>query len=315
MKKSLALLLAISFCLTGLAAVSDSSFREQPVTLHTATGDISGTLTTPKNFSSGTVALIIAGSGPTDRNGNNAMMRNDGLKQLAYALADARIASLRFDKRGIAASAGAGKQEKDLRFEDYISDAKDWLSLLKRNKRFTRVVIIGHSEGSLIGMMAASAATAFISIAGAGRAADVILKEQLIAQPQQIRLAAYNIIDSLKSGDTVTNVNPLLNSLFRKSVQPYMISWFKYDPQKAVEQLTIPILILQGTADLQVTEADAQMLAKANPMAKLHIVEHMNHLMKIINGDKAENIRSYNDPLLPLSTELTKAIINFIKQV
>src|SRR6476469_1360645 len=133
---------------------SDSAFNETPVVLHTATGDLFGTLMLPANFSKGPVALIIAGSGPTDRNGNNPVMKNESLRMLAQGLATHAIASLRYDKRGIAESKAAMKGEANLRFEDYIKDAQDWIDLLKKDKRFTKVVVIGHSEGSLIGMVA-----------------------------------------------------------------------------------------------------------------------------------------------------------------
>lgn len=308
------LILAVFLNLTIAASPkTDSSFVEIPVTLHTATGDLFGTLTIPKSNAALPLALIIAGSGPTDRNGNNSMMKNDGLKQLAYTLADDTIASLRFDKRGIAASAAAGKKEGDLRFEDYVADVTGWILLLRKDSRFSKIIIIGHSEGSLIGMMAAKHADQFISIAGAGQSADVILKEQLSTQPDQVKDISFVILDSLKAGKTVDAVDPMFNALFRKSVQPYLISWFKYDPQEEIKKLSIPVLILQGTNDIQVKEEDANRLAKANPAAKLVLIENMNHVLKTVAGGRDVNIKSYNDPSLPVAPALVKAIADFIK--
>ncbi len=145
----------------------------------------------------------------------------------AEALFEAGIASLRYDKRGIAKSEKAGGDESKLRFENYIDDAAGWIEMLKNDKQFDKVIVLGHSEGSLIGMVAAGVegVGAFISVAGAGKPADEILKEQLRTQPSYVKDLAYPIIDKLKEGDTVANVNPLLNSLFRPSVQPYLISW------------------------------------------------------------------------------------------
>lgn len=297
-----------------VTAAIDSSFVETPITLKTTTGDIFGTITTPKNFTRIPVALIIAGSGPTDRNGNSNFMKNDGLKQLAYALSAENIASLRFDKRGIGESAKAAPKEEDLRFDDYVNDVKEWIEFLKKDKRFNSVIVIGHSEGSLIGMIAAKNADKYISIAGAGETADLILRKQLGTLPEELRDQSFSILDSLKKGKLYEGVNPQLNMVFRKSVQPYMISWFQYDPQILIKELKIPVLIIQGTADLQVKLDDANLLAKANPAAKLTIIENMNHVLKIVGDDNKLNMKSYNDSTLQIAPEMVKSIVDFINQ-
>ncbi len=312
------LLFLILVCMSGIpvlaAKQTDSSFIESPITLTTASGDIFGTLCTPKTGKTMPVALIIAGSGPTDRDGNNSMMKNNSLKQLAYGLADAGIASVRFDKRGIAASEKAGKKEADLRFENYIDDATGWIHLLKKDARFSKVIVIGHSEGSLIGMIAAkNGADKYISIAGAGQSADALLKLQLAKQPQEVQDLCFPILDSLKAGKTVKDVNPMLYSLFRPEIQPYMISWFRHDPQEEIKKLGIPVLIIQGKNDLQVKEDDANRLLKAYPSAKLVLIENMNHVFKTVTGGEDENIKAYSDPLLPISPVLVNAVIDFIK--
>jgi len=290
----------------------DTTITESDITLHTSTGDIYGTLTMPPTNDRVPVALIIAGSGPTDRDGNNPMMQNNSLKMLAMGLAENGIASLRYDKRGIAASKDAAKEEIDLRFENYVEDAKAWLDLLKQDKRFSEFVIVGHSEGSLIGMLAAGSADKYVSLAGAGQSADIILKTQISAQPQQVQDMTFPIIDTLKAGHTVDSVSIMLYSLFRPSVQPYLISWFHYDPQEAISKLKIPVLIVQGTADLQISEDDAQRLASANPHAQLVIIQHMNHLFKIVGDDLQENLATYNNPSIPIAEEVVTSVVDFI---
>ncbi|HEX6426303.1 MAG TPA: alpha/beta hydrolase [Niastella sp.] len=293
----------------------DTTFTETTVVLHTASGDITGTLTIPNQPGKMPVALIIAGSGPTDRNGNNPMMKNESLKKLAYGLASSNIASLRFDKRGIGESKSAGKNEADLRFEDYINDARGWIDLLKKDTRFTKIFVAGHSEGSLIGMIAAwKTASGFVSIAGAGRSADKILKEQLANQPPSVKDPSYPIIDSLVMGKTVQNVPGVLFALFRPSVQPFMISWFHYDPQTEIKKLTIPVLIIQGTNDLQVTVEDANLLSKSNTKAQLTLIKNMNHVFRIVEGDRKENLAAYITPTLPISEELITTISAFVKK-
>jgi pimeloyl-ACP methyl ester carboxylesterase len=314
MKKVISLFILTLFASLAVKAstYSDTTFVEKKMILQTKTGEIFGTLTTPEKFNKIPVALIIAGSGPTDRDGNNPVMKNNSLKMLSVELLKNGIATLRYDKRGIAESSAAGKSEIDLRFEDYVNDAKEWINLLKRDKRFSKIIVIGHSEGSLIGMIAGTTADKYVSIAGAGQSADKILKEQLSAQPKIVTDIAFPIIDSLTKGVEVANVDPMLASLFRASVQPYIISWFKYDPQTEIKKLTIPVLILQGTNDIQVSVEDAKRLSNADPKAHLVLIKNMNHIFKIVEGDRQANIKTYSDPLLPIADELVKSIADFI---
>lgn len=293
----------------------DLTFKESSIVLKINTDQLFGTLTTPELTKKYPVALIIAGSGPTDRNGNNPMMKNNSLKMLAEVLAKNGIASLRYDKRGIGESKASAISEQSLVFENYTEDAKSWINLLKQDKRFSQVVIIGHSEGSLIGMIAGAKANKFISIAGPGESADKLIKTQIASKSnKQIEDMTFPIIDSLKSGNEVKKVDPMLNSLFRPSIQPYLISWFKYNPQTEIKKLTVPILIVQGNNDLQVTVKDAEVLSKASKSAELLIVDKMNHVMKIVEGDKQANLASYNNESLPLSEEMTAKIVSFIKK-
>lgn len=314
MKKS-NIFLALFFFIAIIAnasTIKDTVFIEAKITLQTKTGEIFGTLTTPEKFDRIPVALIIAGSGPTDRDGNNPMMKNNSLKILASELSKNGIATLRYDKRGIAESKTAGKSETELRFDDYVNDAKEWIQLLKHDKRFSKVIVIGHSEGSLIGMIAGTTADKFISIAGAGQSADKIIKEQLSTQPKEVQDLSFPMIDSLKNGKTIDNVPPMLNSLFRPTVQPYMISWFKYDPQNEIKKLSLPTLILQGTNDIQVSVEDAKRLSNANPKAELVLINDMNHILRVIEGDKQANIATYTKGDLPIANELVKSITTFI---
>lgn len=292
--------------------VNDTSVLETPVVLHTKTGDIFGTLTTPAVFKKIPVVLIIAGSGPTDRNCNNPLMKTDAYKMIATALAQHNIASIRYDKRGVAESKAALKSESELRFEDYVNDAKQWIQLIQKDKRFSRIVIAGHSEGSLIGMLACSAGgNKFVSIAGPGQPADKVLKEQYSTQFPPIKEAAYTILDSLKMNLQVKNIQPVFYNIFRPSVQPYLISWFKYDPAQVIKNLKMPVLILQGTNDLQVKTADADLLHAACPKSEMVIPEGVNHVLKKVESKEA-NIRSYNDAAIPVDEKLIEALVGFV---
>jgi hypothetical protein len=306
-------LLLCSLLVFQLSAQKDSLFVSEEVAL----GPIKGTLTSPLNPSKKLpLVILIAGSGPTDRDGNNPMMKNNSLKLLAEALSAKGIAVLRYDKRLIAKSQVPDLKESDLRFDTYINDVSDWITKMKAEKKYAKIIIAGHSEGSLIGMVAAhlSQANAFISIAGAGDPADQILKKQLSAQPKMVQDLCFPIIDSLKVSKTVSNVSPMLNSLFRASVQPYLISWFKYNPATEIAKLKVPTLIIQGTNDIQISTEDANILYAKSQKGQLILIENMNHVLKIVPGDKAANIQSYSNPSLPLSTQLVDGIVQFVQK-
>ncbi len=300
--------------MTLLCTVSLLSQAESEMELSTDKGVLKGSLILPDREDKAPVVLIVAGSGPTDRNGNNPMMTNNSLKLIAEGLAKNGVASLRFDKRGIAASASAAEGEAELRFETYIEDVVSWGKKLKEDPRFSDIIILGHSEGSLIGMVAAARIKAdkFISVAGVGRPAADLLREQLSAQPPVVTAMTDPILDTLEMGQTVSNVNPMLNSLFRPSVQPYLISWFKYDPAEEIARLHCPVLILQGTTDIQVKVEDAELLSAASANGEMVILEGMNHVLKNAPEDRGLNVQTYNDPSLPLAEGLIEAIVNFI---
>lgn len=293
--------------------VEDGDFMEIEVTGGTMKAEVER----PQGEGPFPAMLIIAGSGPTDRDGNSMMLpgKNDSLKMVAEELAANGIASIRYDKRGVGMNQALGGSEADLRFDDYIADAAAWVEHLKSDDDFTEVGIIGHSEGSLIGMVAADQASAdsFISIAGAGRPIDEVLMEQLAAQlPENLMNEARQIISQLKKGEQVATVSPELQSVFRPSVQPYMISWLAYDPQKEVAALEIPVLIIGGTADSQVSVSDAESLHAAHSESKLLIIDEINHVLKTVS-DESENESAYSNPDLPLADELMDGIVGFLK--
>ncbi len=296
---------------------SDTVTTATNIILQTATGKIRGSLSVPSKRKKFPVVLIIAGSGPTDRNGNSvAGVNSNSYKILADSLLQYNIASVRYDKRSIAESKDAGSKEEDIRFTDMVNDAADWIKLLATDNRFNSIIVLGHSEGSLIGMIAAAKASAnkYISVAGPGMPAAEIIKKQLSAQPQSIQVLYVPRLDSLAAGKTLSHVPPAMYSLFRPSVQPYLIDWFQYDPRVEIAKLKIPVLILNGTTDIQVSVEDANQLHEASKQSKLLIIDGMSHLLKDAPADRNKNIALYNTtPNEPIKTELVQAVVKFIK--
>ena len=294
------------------AMTNPADADEVEIVLSTATGNIVGTLL-PAATTPAPVVLIVAGSGPTDRNGNSGLLQGNPYHLLATALAARGIASVRYDKRGVGASLAAATSELDLRFDIYVDDTAAWLRLLRADARFSHLALAGHSEGSLIGMIAVqhAAADAFVSLAGVGRALPVVLREQLKARlSPELYAQADAMITQLQAGQTVADPPPELAALFRPSVQPYVISLFKYDPSVEVAKVRIPVTIVQGTADVQVSVADAQALKRADPTALLDVVDGMNHVLKYApdTSSQAAILKGYEDPALPVDPHVVDAI-------
>jgi pimeloyl-ACP methyl ester carboxylesterase len=278
---------------------------------------LNGTLYTPiKQTKLTNLVILIAGSGPTNRDGNQFGMTNNSLKLLAESLVNNGIAVYSYDKRIFAQMASGKLDEASLTFDNFIDDAKAVVLYFKNQKKYHSITVAGHSEGALIGMVAANEnADAYISIAGAGRPIDEVIVEQIGKQAPFLKEEVEKNLATLKSGNIFELKNQMLASLFRASVQPYMISWIKYHPQNEIKKLQIPSLLINGNKDIQVSVQDAQLLQRAKPDAQLQIIPNMNHIFKAIKGDDTENKASYTNPELPICTELTSIITTFIRSL
>jgi len=308
------LLLTLLLC-SGLARAGLPSIVQWPVELVVPGGTLHGSLMLPATAQPAPVVLLIAGSGPTDRDGNNPQGgHNDSLRRLALGLAERGIASLRYDKRGVAASHAVAPREEQLSVEAYVADAAAWGQLLKADPRFSQLILLGHSEGALIATLAAadSGADALVSLAGIAHPLGTVLRDQLQGRlPPALAAETEAVLDELEQGRTVAEVSPKLQVLLRPSVQPYLISLLRQRPAEAFAQLPIPALIIQGSHDVQVDLEEALLLQQAKPEAQLLIIEGMNHMLRIVPAD-APPLATYNDPQLPLAGELLDGLARFI---
>ena len=274
--------------------------------------NIHGTLINLNNTNS-TLAIIISGSGPTDRDGNNTSMKSDYLKMLAEGLQENGISTYRYDKRGVGKSVGDLKSGHEIKFSDYINDAVSIINHFKESKNFKKVVVIGHSEGALIGMIASqSIADRFISVAGAAEDYLTLIERQLSIQPPFVRSMSEPIIEKLKNKKLVDSVPPLLNSLFRADVQSYLIDASSYDPVEEISKLNIPILIIQGSTDIQIQVSDALILHKAAKNSRLEIIEGMNHVFRQASDNRLLNLQTYGNPDLPIDSSMVSLVSEFI---
>ncbi|NKB22575.1 MAG: alpha/beta fold hydrolase [Alphaproteobacteria bacterium] len=277
-----------------------------------------GTLTLPDDGDRFDAVLIWSGSGPTDRDGNLPGHINNCLEMMAHQLADAGYASIRTDKRGIGESEKAVSDEADLRFETYVDDALVWVQVLKEVPGVRHVFLLGHSEGALITTLVAQdfGAAGLILVAGTGFPAADILRRQLSAPdiniPKHHLTEIGEILDSLEAGNPVAKFSPELEGQYRQSVQPYLMSWFKYDPQAELAKTKMPVLVMQGTTDFQVSMEDGERLADARDDIDYLEIKGMNHVLKDAPKHKASNYATYGKPLLKLAIPLMPAITDFL---
>ncbi len=297
--------------------VADQSKAGKDTAVAVNGGKIYGTLRIPqkKKHTAMPVVLIIPGSGAVNRDGNAALsLRGNTYKMLADSLAHYGIASFRYDKRGIGESKALVTEEANLRFRDFVDDAAHITAFLRRDPQFSKIIIAGHSQGSLIGMMVAQQTpiNGFISLDGAGASIDSILMRQLSRNKKTDQKEKLkHIIDSIKAGETVKDYQPY--SIFNPNVQPLLSSWMQIKPTAVIKKLQIPILIINGTTDLQVHVKQARLLAKAAPSAQTVIIDGMNHILKNAPKNRKENLKTYQDPELGLNKKLVVSMVAFIR--
>jgi alpha-beta hydrolase superfamily lysophospholipase len=275
-------------------------------------GPIDAVLTIPADVERPPVAVVIAGSGPTDHDGNGLQLKPATLKKLSEQLVARNIATLRFDKRGV----GAWKREfgrpEDFRFTDYVHDAASLVSYLRASTKFSKVALVGHSEGGLVAILTVQRVPVdgLILLTTAARRQGDLLKAQL---EKKLAPAAFppiaKAIDSIMTGQIVDPPPPGLS--IPPSLQPSMASAFTEDPIDPLKKVEVPTLIIAGGADLQLARLDFLALSTAAPAAKTLWLPRMNHVLVDV-ADDADNLASYNQPERPLDGELVDTVAEFI---
>ncbi|TVZ59055.1 hypothetical protein NA63_1579 [Flavobacteriaceae bacterium MAR_2010_105] len=302
-------LIVILLGITWVGLAQELNYSSQDISVNMF---IDGTLLTPNDKEQPALAILIAGSGPTDRDGNQNFLKNNTLKKLAQHLSNKGIATFRYDKR-IVKQIRKGNVSKTIMFDDFVTDAISVIEYFKNTNSYSKIVVIGHSQGSLVGMLAAKdKVDGFISLAGAGQPIDQVIIEQIDKTAYIYTEDAKKAFNIMRSGKTTSEYPPQLSSIFDISIQPFMMNWMKYNPKDEIATLDMPILIINGTKDLQVSTEEAQSLKNASPNAQFKLIANMNHVLFIIEGDDLENSKSYNESFRPISPELVSTITDFI---
>jgi hypothetical protein len=273
-----------------------------------------GSFLRPVNRNNYPAVLILPESG-SDRNGNDAdhEVKPDTYQELARALVARGIASVRIDKRGVGDSVKASAREDDLRFETYVDDAVTWIKFLQAQPHVGCVAVFGHSESALVAALAAKKVKvcAIIEASGASKPFAAVLAGQLKTAFDAGKFTkddydqATRVLDQLAAGKPVPDPPKKLDSLFRKSVQPYLISWLNLNPVDALKTST-PVLILQGSSDFQLNADDPRRLSTGPKNVRVVMVSGADHDLEIKAADpKADRPRT-------LSPQVASSIQTFL---
>ncbi len=305
------------FFLLPAAVTCFAQYTEVQKQIEVKGGILKGTLMVPDSVTTYPLVIIQAGSGPTDKNGNNPFgVRADSYLMLAKDFAAHNIATLLIDKRGVASSAPAGTDEAGMLFTDYADDLVAWTKMMKKDKNIKHVFLAGHSEGSLVAMIAGSRTKVkgVISIAGAGRHIDQVISWQLQQQMPAMVPVFDSLANRLLQHQSIQTVPPALYSLLRPSIQNYMASWMQFNPCFQIKKLKCPVMIVQGSTDLQVEVSESTILHECAPGATYVLIDGMNHVLKTAPLNRKDNMATYRDPSLPLAPGFSAAMISFIKK-
>jgi len=278
---------------------------------------LGATYLAPAGAAPSAAAVIVAGSGPTDRNGNSVLgLRTDAYKLVAEALAARGIATVRYDKRGIGESAKSARPEPQVVFQHFVDDAATVAGWLQAHTGLKSVVLIGHSEGGTLALMAAKrgAVAGIALLAAPGRTLATIMREQYTrpGTPRDISREAMGIVAALERGEDVAEVDPRLAPAFRPSVQPYLRSSIAIDPAALARDLDVPLLIVGGGRDFQIGKSDFDALSATRPDAVAYWDPDMAHTLKASRADPQSVQRAYTDPTQPLATGLADRVAEFI---
>lgn len=285
-------------------------------------GFLYGSLLKPEGGDTVPFVLIVPAASPTDRNGNAAAKgaTPNTYKLLAEALAARGVGSLRIDMRGVGGSADALGSEADLRLDTFVDDTVNWAKFLQLQPRVKCVAILGHAEGALIAALAGQKfkTCGVIEVAGSSRAAGDLIADQLKSAKDEGKLSdvtydqAAHILAELRAGRPVADVPLTLASLFRPSLQPYLMSWLNRDPI-AAEQGLNPLMVLQGQNDLEVAPEDGRRLANVSRAIRLVVLPGVNHVLKVAPAEREANLATYKNPELALAPDVAPAIVSFIE--
>jgi hypothetical protein len=323
----------------GSSSPAASAFESKEIKFDGVNVQLAGTLLVPK-LEAGKRApavLIIAGSGPTPRDGVTFGSAKQLIyRELAEHLAARGYVTLRYDKRCVGASACA----KPASFDDFIDDARgavDYLRELPQVDR-KRIFLFGHSEGGLIaatiGANDEQELAGIVLAAMSGRTLAKLMREQIQNRLTEAGQPAKEISDFMARYDRVVrglmngrtrfpeenlNEKDPFDALLVGLINQYevVIALLVNDPLQIVNNLKYPVLVLQGKKDVQVAVKDAQFIEEAlkraeHPDATTHLLDDVDHLLKTNKG--AASLAAYADAARPIDANLLAILTEWMQK-
>ena len=261
------------------------------------------------------LVIWVHGSGNIDRNGNQAgaMINANYIQQFREEINKNDIAFLSYDKRTANAKNLKYIKKEGVVFKDLINDVDEVINYFSSDERFTQIILIGHSQGSVIAMSILDNVDKYISLAGPSESVDKVITKQITNQSKDLGKITEAHFKELKETGKIKEVNPFLMSIFAPVNQSFIKSWMAYNPSEIIADVEIPTLIINGDKDLQVPIDDAKTLHEALKSSELVIIKNMNHVLKEVEND-ADNRNSYISADFPISKELIQVISEFINK-
>ena len=303
---------ALCFFLTASITAADTLEIAAPGPI----GALAGTLELPEAPLA--TALILPGSGATDRNGNSELFQADTYRLLAETLAEYRIATARIDKRGLGGSLDAVEDGNDVSFADYIADTRAWRDTLLAQTGHDCLWLIGHSEGSLIAMMAEGegqiCGLVLLTVPG------YVVSEELVQQMVRFSFgtadadALRNGMEALIEGRPISDADlpPTLRQMLPEEVRGFAAELFATDPAALLADTTGPVMAVHGTADIQISAEGLPRLHEAREGVLFVTLAGMSHMLKTEELGSDGLYQSYIDPSLPLHPDLVPPMVDFI---
>ena len=305
---------------------------ENEISIASNGDSLSGTLCLPDPDGSFPVVLMIHGSGPLDRNENIKGQKLDVFNTIADALANAGIASVRYDKRGCGESSGDYYSSTQLAF---VNDAINWVDALHRKDfcRASKVYLLGHSEGAVIAPRVHADNPA---VAGLVLLCPFVagLEETLLKQARQIdkEIASFRGLSGVVHktlcaifGSCISQQKKLIHKIkatstdtikvkFQKIPAAWFRELFNLDLQAIYRRISCPVLLIGGEKDLQCDPNDVSVIEElCNGSVESHVVPNLTHVLRL---DKDEPAITKSSKLLdkPVENVVLETIVDWIRR-
>lgn len=258
------------------------------------------------------LVVLVAGSGPTDRDGNNYNVpgKTNVLKLLAEGLADRGIASFRYDKRGSGQAYRYESHEQQVSFTRHASDLVAILEKLQKEVGVSRLVVAAMNEGAWISALAINKASrqgilvdGFAVLDASGKKPLDILRDNLSELDETLRQEAEGIVQALLEGSSYKEPSETLRDFFSPQKREWLESWLSMDPAREIAAIKAPLILVRGEMDEQVPEDEFQLLMTLRPNAVARVIPGMNYMLKKVSTVE-ENYDSFTNPNYPIPTEL-----------